>query len=87
MTDSVSRSVYFVSESTGITAEAYGQYTRDELDQDSVDLVEEQRQFQSQDSAANFVAQRLHPRSETADDADTTGTSSSTTTTSDPGSG
>ena len=68
------------------TAEAYGQYTRDELDQDSVDLVEEQRQFQSQDSAANFVAQRLHPRSETADDADTTGTST-TTTTSDPGSG
>ena len=46
------------------TPEAYGQFTRDELDDESVALVEDNVHFESQDSAADFVAQRLHPRSD-----------------------
>ena len=46
------------------TPEAYGQFTRDELDDESIALVEDRVHFESQDSAADFVAQRLHPRSD-----------------------
>lgn len=46
------------------TAEAYGQYTRDELSDESVELVEDRVHFESQESAARFVAERLHPADE-----------------------
>jgi protein phosphatase len=51
------------------TAEAYGQYTRDELTEESVALVEDQVHFESQESAARFVAERLHPIDEEPSDA------------------
>jgi protein phosphatase len=41
------------------TVEAPGPYGRDELDQESIDLVELRPEFESQASAAQFVASRL----------------------------
>ena len=46
------------------TPEAYGQFTRDELDDESVALVEDNVHFESRDNAKAFVAQRLHPRTD-----------------------
>ncbi|TDT18343.1 serine/threonine protein phosphatase PrpC [Ilumatobacter fluminis] len=76
------------------TPEAYGQYTRDELDDESIALVEDNVHFESRDNAKAFVAQRLSPRSELDDSseggepatssADSSGTSSAT---SSPGDG
>jgi serine/threonine protein phosphatase PrpC len=43
------------------TREAVGQYGRDELDDESIALVEERPEFESQASAAQFVAERLTP--------------------------
>ena len=44
------------------TREAIGQYDRDELDDESIELVEQRPEFESQASAAQFVAERLHRR-------------------------
>ena len=43
------------------TIEAYGQYDRDQLSDDSIALVDDNVHFESQDSAARFVAERLKP--------------------------
>ncbi|MEO6571693.1 MAG: hypothetical protein ABIO83_09105, partial [Ilumatobacteraceae bacterium] len=43
----------------GPTREATGAYARDELDDDSVELVDLRPEFESQSSAARFVAERL----------------------------
>jgi PPM family protein phosphatase len=43
------------------TIEAYGQYDRDQLSDDSIALVDDHVHFESQDSAARFVAERLKP--------------------------
>jgi len=53
------------------TPEAVGPYTRDELDDESVELVEDEPEFSSRASAELFVAERL----------ETTTTTSTTTTT------
>ena len=47
------------------TIEAYGRYGRDELSPDSVALVNDHVHFESQESAARFVAERLKPLDET----------------------
>jgi serine/threonine protein phosphatase PrpC len=59
------------------TVEAYGQYTRDELDEESVALVDDHVHFETQESAARFVAERLQPADET-DDSSTDGSSDTT---------
>ena len=72
------------------TVEATGFYSRDELDADSIALVEQRIEFESQASAQTFVAGRLQP----ADPTDETGSTGSTDnpitstpiTTTDPGS-
>ena len=68
------------------TAEAFGQFTRDELDDESVALVDARVHFESQDSAARFVAQRLRPRTDATDtttgSGDTTNSTSTTNATS-----
>ena len=46
------------------TREATGVYERDELDEDSVELVELRPEFESQASAERFVAERLSPKPE-----------------------
>ncbi len=53
------------------TREAVGRYSRDELDEDSIALVDDRVHFESQSSAERFVAERLTP----------TTTSTTTTTT------
>jgi hypothetical protein len=57
------------------TAEAYGPYTRDELTDESVALVEDRVHFESQESATVFVAERLHPIDEEPPDAPIGGSS------------
>lgn len=52
------------------TAEAFGDLTRDELDEASIALVDDRPDFESQASAERFVAERLRPASDTADRAD-----------------
>jgi protein phosphatase len=47
------------------TIEAYGQYDRDQLSEDSIALVNDHVHFESQDSAARFVAERLKPATDT----------------------
>lgn len=54
------------------TREASGQFNRSQLDEESITLVEQRLEFESQASAAQFVAERLQP---------TTTTTSTTTTT------
>jgi serine/threonine protein phosphatase PrpC len=49
------------------TVEAFGQYTRDELDDESVALVDDHVHFETQESAARFVAERLQPAEDDAD--------------------
>jgi PPM family protein phosphatase len=49
------------------TVEAFGQYTRDELDDESVALVDDNVHFETQESAARFVAERLQPAVEPSD--------------------
>jgi serine/threonine protein phosphatase PrpC len=62
------------------TVEAYGQYTRDELDDESVALVDDNVHFETQESAARFVAERLQPAEDepTASSSDGTSDGSST---------
>jgi serine/threonine protein phosphatase PrpC len=47
------------------TREATGQYSRDQLDEESIDLVEQRPEFESQASATQFVAERLSPTTTT----------------------
>ena len=47
------------------TREATGQYTRDQLDEESIELVEQRPEFESQASATQFVAERLSPTTTT----------------------
>ncbi len=63
------------------TREATGQYTRDQLDEESITLVEERRQFESQASAQQFVADRLSPTTTTSTTTTTTTTTTVVTTT------
>ena len=63
------------------TREATGQYTRDQLDEESIALVEERREFESQASASQFVADRLSPTTTTSTTTTTTTTTTVVTTT------
>ncbi len=63
------------------TREATGQYTRDQLDQESIVLVELRPEFESQASATQFVAERLTPTTTTSTTTTTTTTTVVTTTT------
>jgi hypothetical protein len=49
------------------TREATGQYTRDQLDEESIELVELRPEFESQASATQFVAERLSPTTTVAE--------------------
>jgi serine/threonine protein phosphatase PrpC len=63
------------------TREATGQYDRDELDAESIELVERRQEFESQSSAAQFVAERLTPTTTTSTTTTTTTTTTVVTTT------
>ncbi|NNE13316.1 MAG: Stp1/IreP family PP2C-type Ser/Thr phosphatase [Ilumatobacter sp.] len=52
------------------TEEAVGQFGRDELDDESIELVEERPEFSSQASAELFVAERLRPAADDPDERD-----------------
>ena len=71
------------------TVEAFGQFTREQLTSNSVDLVEDRVHFESQDSAARFVAERLEPRDASllvpGNGDDDNGDETGTTGTTDPG--
>ena len=62
------------------TQEAIGPYGRDELDDASIALVEERKEFESQASAEVFVAERLTPTTTEPPRSTTRSTATSTTT-------
>jgi protein phosphatase len=63
------------------TLEALTEFSRDELDDDSIDLVEERQRFESQRNAANFVQDRLESTTTTTTTTTTATTTTTTTTT------
>ena len=63
------------------TQEAIGPYGRDELDDASIALVEERKEFESQASAEVFVAERLTPTTTEPPRSTTRSTTTSATTT------
>jgi len=63
------------------TREATGQYTRDQLDERSIELVEQRPEFESQASASQFVTDQLSPTTTTSTTTTTTTTTVVTTTT------
>ena len=66
------------------TREATGRYTRDELDDESIMLVELRPEFESQASAAQFVAERLSPIAATTPSRTSTTPTSTTPTSTTP---
>lgn len=66
------------------TREATGQFTRDQLDDVSIELVEDAPSFESRASAERFVSERLTPTTTTTSTTTTTTTSTTTTTTTPP---
>ncbi|HUF97379.1 MAG TPA: Stp1/IreP family PP2C-type Ser/Thr phosphatase [Ilumatobacter sp.] len=64
------------------TEETKGEFTRDELEPESILLVEDEQEFSSLASAERFVAERLSPLE--PDDSDPTPTTVATTTSSTP---